>query len=54
MKIDIKVTEVLSRIITVEADTIDEAIYNVEDMYRKEEIILDYSDFNENVIIELK
>ena len=54
MKIDIQVTEVLSRTITVNASSVDEAINIVENMYKKEDIVLDYADFNGNVIIEKK
>lgn len=49
MKIDVRVTEVLSRVITV-----DEAIQSVEEMYKQEDIILDYTDFKDDVIIEEK
>lgn len=52
MKFKIKVTEILSRTITVEADTEEKAIVVVSDMYKNEEIVLDYSDFNGDVIIE--
>lgn len=52
MKIDIKVTEVLSRIVSVEANSIEEAIEFVEKMYNKEEIVLDYSDFDGNATID--
>jgi len=54
MKIDIKVTEVLSRTITVNASSVDEAIDIVENMYEKEDIVLDYTDFKGDVIIEKK
>ena len=54
MKTDIKITEVLSKIITIDSSSVEEAIGIVEDMYRNEEIVLDYSDFNDDVIIEKK
>jgi hypothetical protein len=38
MKIDIKVTEVLSRIVSVEAKSVEEAIKLVEEMYNKERL----------------
>ncbi len=41
MKIDIEVKEILSRVVTVDVETIDEAISKVEDMYFREEIVLD-------------
>ncbi len=52
MKIDIKITEVLSRIVTVNADSVDDAIDKVTQMYVKEEIILDSSDFEGDTEIE--
>ena len=47
MKINIEVKEVLSKTITVEANTNDEAINMVSKMYKNEDIILDYADFND-------
>ena len=52
MHINIKITEVLSRDISINAESVDEAIQIVHNMYRKEEIVLDYADFNGDVIIE--
>ncbi|SMP88826.1 DpnD/PcfM-like protein [Epsilonproteobacteria bacterium SCGC AD-311-C15] len=52
MKIDIKITEILSRIVSVDAKSIDEAIEHVKEMYNREEIVLDYSDFDGNVTID--
>jgi hypothetical protein len=52
MQIDVNISELLTRIITVEAMSVDEAISYVEEMYNKEEIVLDYSDFDGNTIIE--
>ncbi len=52
MKIDIKITEILSRVISIDADTQEDALSIVSDMYKDEEIVLDYSDFNGDVIIE--
>lgn len=54
MQIDIRVTETLSRVIAVDALSIEDAIITVENMYKNEEIILDYSDFNGDVLIEEK
>ncbi len=51
MKIDIEVKEILSRVISVEANTVDDAISKVEDMYNNEEIVLDYADFGGEVSI---
>lgn len=52
MKIDIEVKEMLSRVVAVDAETVDEAISKVEDMYFREEIVLDYADFDGKVKIE--
>jgi hypothetical protein len=54
MQIDIRITEILSRIITVNVASLEDALMIVEDMYRKENIVLDYTDFSGNVIIEKK
>jgi len=54
VSIDIKVIETLSKVITVQSNSEIEAIQQVEKMYNNEEIILDYADFNNNVLIELK
>lgn len=50
MKYDITVTETLSRIVTVETDNYDDALEKVEDMYGRQEIVLDSSDFKGKVI----
>lgn len=52
MQIDIRITEVLSRVIAVDAASVEEAIGIVNKMYREAEIVLDYSDFDGNVVIE--
>lgn len=41
----VTITEILRRTIEVEAETSDDAINMVEDDYRAEEYVLDYSDF---------
>ena len=41
----VTITEILRRTIEVEAETSDDAIDMVEDGYRAEEYVLDYSDF---------
>jgi len=51
MLINIEVKEILTRVISVDAETVDEAISKVEDMYFKEEVVLDYTDFDGNVEI---
>ena len=52
MKINIEVKETLTRVIAVDAETVDDAISKVEDMYFREEVVLDYADFNGNVEIK--
>jgi len=39
MQIDIKVSEVLSRIVTVDSLSLEDALLTVEDMYKNEEIV---------------
>lgn len=46
MKFEIELKEILSRIVTVEAKTEREAKTKVLEKYRKQEIILDDSDFS--------
>jgi len=41
----IEIQEFLSRIVEVRANSTDEAISKVRDMYRKEEIVLDSEDY---------
>ena len=43
----IEVKETLSRIIEIDANSIDEALEDVQKIYKKEEIILDSDDFFE-------
>jgi len=52
MQINIEVKEILTRVISVDAETVDEAISKVEDMYFREEVVLDYTDFNGDVEIK--
>ena len=44
-KYEVKITETLQRITEAEADTLDEAVSQVRERYRREEIILDSGDF---------
>ena len=44
-KYRIEVQEFLSRIIDIEAGSIDEAIVKIKEMYKNEEIILDNNDY---------
>lgn len=51
MKFDIVIEEKLKRIISIDANSLNEAIEKVEELYKKEEIILDYSDFESVLMI---
>jgi hypothetical protein len=42
----IKVTEVSSKVVSLRAKSLEDAITQVENSYRDEEIVLDYSDFD--------
>lgn len=44
-KFAIEVKEVLSRIVDVEADSMEEAVSKVSEMYDAQEISLDYDDY---------
>ncbi|MGN0390798.1 MAG: DpnD/PcfM family protein [Wujia sp.] len=44
---EIEIQELLSRIVTVEADSTEEAVNKVQRMYEKEQIILDAEDVKE-------
>jgi len=50
----IEVKETLSRIIEIEAKSKEEAFLKIEDLYKKEEIVLDADDFVETEFIELE
>lgn len=50
MKFDITIIETLSRTVSVDAENYNEALEKVEDMYDRQEIILDSSDFEGKVI----
>ena len=45
MKIRVRITETLQRDVMVEAETVDEALDKVKEMYNNEEIILDEGDY---------
>ena len=49
----IEVQEFLSRVVEVEADSIDEAISKINEEYEKTEIVLDYNDFVEVNFIDI-
>ncbi len=50
MKFDITVIETLSRGVTVDAESYNEALKKVKKMYDDQEIVLDASDFKGKVI----
>ena len=50
----IEVKEILSRVIEVEDNLLDDAVSNVENLYRSEKIVLDYDDFVKVEIREFK
>lgn len=47
-KFTVEVTETLQRQVEVEADSEQEALQKVKDLYRDEEIVLTWEDFVEN------
>lgn len=49
---NITITEVLKTTVETRAETLEEAIQNVEDRYRNQEIILTADDFTGNVTFE--
>lgn len=50
MQFDITVIETLSRTVSVDAENYDDALEKVEDMYDRQEIVLDSGDFKGKVI----
>ena len=44
MKYSVKVKEILLKVVTVDANSKEEALENVMKMYNKQEIVLDYED----------
>mgnify|MGYP003312826212 CR=1 FL=1 len=54
MKFYVQIEEVLSRLVSVEAQDEDEAICKVEELYRNSKIVLDYSDFCGEPFIDCK
>lgn len=51
MHFNIEIREILSRVITVEADSLDDAIDIVNLQYKSSEIVLDWADFHNSVAI---
>jgi len=54
MAIDIRVTEVLTKTMKIDAQSTEEAINIVKDLYKQEKIVLDESDFDQNLVVEKK
>lgn len=44
-KFNIQVKEILRRVVEIEAETLEEAIDKVDDMWQNQEIVLDTDDF---------
>ena len=53
-KFDIEIEETLQKVVSVDANSVDEAIDIVHEMYRNEEIILDENDFKDVEFREYK
>ncbi len=51
MQYEIEISERLSKVVNVNANSLEEAIETAEQMYQKEDIVLDWADFDENVNI---
>lgn len=51
MYFNIEISERLSRIVNIEANSLEEAIETAEQMYQNEDIVLDWTDFDGNVNI---
>ena len=49
-KFRIEITEILQRVVEIDAESIEIAIENITQQYKSEEIVLDYSDFLEYTI----
>jgi hypothetical protein len=49
----IEVQEFMARVVSVEANNLEEAILNIQESYRKAEIVLDYNDFVEANFISI-
>jgi hypothetical protein len=51
-KFKIEITEILQRVVEIEAENVDIAIESITQKYKSEEIVLDYADFLEYMIVE--
>lgn len=52
MQYNIEISERLSRVLNIDASSLDEAIEIAEQKYYDEEIVLDWTDFHDNVVIK--
>lgn len=52
MQYNIEISERLSRVLNIDASSLDEAIKIAEQKYHDEEIVLDWTDFHDNVVIK--
>lgn len=50
----IEVKETLSRIIEIEANSNEEALLKIEDLYKKQEIVLDADDYIETEFLKIE
>lgn len=50
----IEVKETLSRIIEIEANSNEEALFKIEDLYKKQDIVLDADDFIETEFLKIE
>jgi len=52
MKYKVNIKEILSRTVEIEADSLEDANRKVNELYDAEEIVLDFSDWQETIIDE--
>ena len=50
----IEVKETLSRVIEIEASSVDEAFSKIQDLYKKQEIVLDADDFIKTEFLKIE
>lgn len=51
MQYNIEISERLSRVVDINASSLEEAIEIAEQKYKSEEIVLDWADFHDDVVI---
>lgn len=52
MQYKIEISERLSKVVNINANSLEEAIETAERMYQNEDIVLDWADFDGNVVIK--